>query len=202
MPVRVWDGDAIRASDRDVARRARFGGDGSVGSFGESSQFPKEHFDAFLKGSVPRWLTTDEPTYRAYLELVTQVGPSVVVVTSQGGQFGCRVATAASDKVKALVLVEPAQVGDLRDAHKLVGVPVLILFGDFIDTDPRWQANRDRAQAYVNAINAAGGTAELLNLPDLGIEGNSHCLMAEQNNDVVAKLIHVWLGKRSLLALP
>ena len=37
--------------------------------------------------------------------------------------------------------------------------------------------------AYGEAIKAAGGTADWINLPDIGIKGNSHMLMQDKNSD-------------------
>ena len=71
---------------------------------------------------VPRWTTTDEATIKAYTELVDQVCPCVVLVHSQGGQFGQKVAQARPDLVKALVLVEPAGFGDPDKAGAQVDV--------------------------------------------------------------------------------
>ena len=39
------------------------------------------------------------------------------------------------------------------------------------------------------AIKAAGGSAEWINLPDIGIKGNSHMVMQDKNSDQVAEVI-------------
>ena len=50
-------------------------------------------------------------TLAAYGALLERVGPSVVVAHSQGGFFAWRAAQEWPDKVRALVLVEPASTG-------------------------------------------------------------------------------------------
>jgi hypothetical protein len=70
--------------------------------------FPTEAFDQFMKQSVPRWSSTDVQTQAAYNQLVQKVCPCVIIVHSQGGNFGFNAALAAPDKVKALVVIEPS----------------------------------------------------------------------------------------------
>lgn len=52
--------------------------------------------------------------------------------------------------------------------------------------------------AYGDAIKAAGGTVDWINLPDIGIKGNSHMLMQDKNSDQVADLIQKWLASKAL----
>jgi hypothetical protein len=50
----------------------------------------------------------------------------------------------------------------------------------------------------VEAYNAAGGLAEVLQLPSAGIHGNSHMMMIGRNNLQVAQVIQNWLAKQRL----
>ncbi len=63
----------------------------------EGQQFPVEAFDQFAKQGVPRWVTNDAATQKAYDALVDKVCPCIVVVHSQGGNFGFTAALAAPD---------------------------------------------------------------------------------------------------------
>ena len=45
---------------------------------------------------------------------------------------------------------------------------------------------------------AAGGSADMVDLPKIGIKGNSHMIMMDKNSDVVAGVIQDWLAKRGL----
>ena len=42
-------------------------------------------------------------------------------------------------------------------------------------------------------LKAAGGSIDIVNLPDAGIKGNSHMLMMDKNNGEIADLIQKWL---------
>ena len=162
------------------------------------SQFPTEGYDNFTKQGVPRWTTTDPAIIAAYTELVDKVCPCVVLVHSQSGSFGAKVAEARPDKVKALVMVEPAGAGDLKAAGNLKNTPVLAVYGDYIEQDARWPTIRANGYRYYDAVRAAGGRVDVVNLPEVGIRGNSHMLMMDRNNGQIADLIQKWLGERGL----
>lgn len=49
------------------------------------------------------------------------------------------------------------------------------------------------AKAFVKTVNDFGGDATLIHLPEVGIYGNTHFLMAEKNNVEIYKLILKWL---------
>src|SRR5438445_2249844 len=89
-------------------------------------QFPLDAYEQFMKQGVPRWVTTDEAIVAAYIELVDKVCPCVVLVHSQAGSFGFKVAEARPDKVKALVAVEPTLGGDKSKVGSIKNTPVLV----------------------------------------------------------------------------
>ena len=167
----------------------------------EGQQFPIEAFDQFAKQGVPRWVTNDEATQKAYDALVEKVCPCVVVVHSQGGNFGFNAALAAPDKIKALVAIEPSGAPDPAkvDVGKLKGVPHLIVWGDFRDKVAVWQRVQIAPTKYRDALVAAGGKADVFDLPVMGIKGNTHMLMMDRNSDDVAKLVHDWIAKQGLV---
>src|SRR5436190_15803316 len=146
------------------------------------SQFPLEGYDNFTKQNVPRWTTTDDAIIAAYTALVDKVCPCVVLVHSQSGTFGFKVAQARPDKVKALIAVEPAGPGDPKQAAKLAAIPTLFVYGDYIAQDARWPTIRKTGVAFGEAIRQAGGNVEVVDLPKAGIKGNSHMLMMDRNN--------------------
>ena len=161
-------------------------------------QFPVESYDNFMRQSVPRWTSTDEAIIAAYLALVDKVCPCVLLFHSQAGQFGYKVAQARPDKVKALVAVEPAGDGDVKQAAKLAGIPGLVLYGDYIEKDARWPTIRKNSFAFAEAVNKAGGKIEMVDLPNAGIRGNTHMVMMDRNSDEVAAYIQNWLEKQGL----
>ena len=50
----------------------------------------------------------------------------------------------------------------------------------------------------LDAVRAAGGRADVVNLPQAGIKGNSHMMMMDKNNLQVADVIQGWLEKQGL----
>jgi hypothetical protein len=160
------------------------------------SQFPLEGYDNFTKQGVPRWTSTDGPIIAAYIALVDKVCPCIVLAHSQGGPFAYQVAQARPDKVKALVLVEPAGIGDASKPAALKNTPSVSIYGDFIESDSRWPTIRANNMKFQDAIRAAGGSAELINLPSIGIKGNSHMMMMDKNSGDIAALIQKWLESK------
>ena len=162
------------------------------------SQFPPEGYLNFMRQNVPRWTTTDEAIIRAYTELVDKVGPCVVLVHSQAGQFGQKVAQARPDLVKGLVLVEPAGFGDPSRAEALKNTHILTVYGDYIAQDSRWPGMRKTQLALNERYRQAGAQVDVIDLPEHGIKGNSHMLMMDRNNQQIAHLIQDWLQRKGL----
>ena len=162
------------------------------------NQFPVEGYDNFVKQNVPRWTTTDDATIAAYIAEIDRVGPSVILFHSKAGSFGFKVAQARPDKVKALIAIEPAGVGDIAKADVLKTIPTLIVYGDYIEQDSRWPKIRANGIAFADAIRAAGGSVDVVDLPKAGIKGNSHLVMMDKNNLEVAALIQRWLEGKGL----
>jgi len=162
------------------------------------SQFPVAAYDNFVKQNVPRWTTTDDAILRAYIAEIDKVCPCAILFHSQAGQFGFRAAQARPDKVKALIAVEPAGIGDPQQAAALKGIPVLMIYGDFIEQDARWPQIRRNGIDFTAGIAKAGGKVEVVDLPSVGIRGNSHLLMMDRNNQEIAALIQRWLERQGL----
>jgi pimeloyl-ACP methyl ester carboxylesterase len=151
-----------------------------------------------MKQGVPRWVTTDDEIVKAYIALVDKICPCVVLVHSQSGTFGFRVLEARPDKVKALVAVEPTLGGDKNKIASVKGTPILVVIGDNAKDHPRWKNIRQNSVTYAEAFKAAGGSLDLVDLPDVGIKGNSHMMMMDKNSDQIAGLIQDWLVKKGL----
>jgi pimeloyl-ACP methyl ester carboxylesterase len=87
---------------------------------------------------------------------------------------------------------DPAKAAALRD------VPVLMVYGDYITQDARWPAIRANGLRFAEAVRAAGGTVDVVDLPERGIRGNSHMIMMDRNGDQVAQLVQELLAGRGL----
>ncbi|MCW5690578.1 MAG: esterase [Pseudolabrys sp.] len=201
----IWPSEPAFLNYKDPYERFRIGqGEGSWNADPAKqrpipgTQFPVEAYENFMKQTVPRWLSTDDAIIAAYVALVDKICPCVVLMHSQGGSFGFKVAEKRPDKFKAIVAVESASAGVIANAPALKSVPVLMLFGDHVDTHPRWAAYKKIDVAYADAVRAAGGKVDFVSLPDVGITGNSHMLMMEKNNAAIADLIDKWLVGQGL----
>jgi pimeloyl-ACP methyl ester carboxylesterase len=162
--------------------------------------FPIEAFDQFMKQGVPRWATTDAQIQAAYNELVQKIGPCVIIVHSQGGNFAFNAALAAPDKVKALIAIEPSGAPKPEaTGGKLKGVPHLVVWGDFIGQSDLWKRFVPASQRYAEALRADGGVADWWELPKLGVSGNGHMLMMDKNSDQIAQMVQKWMAEKGLM---
>ncbi len=88
----------------------------------------------------------------------------------------------------------------LEDFKKFTRYPIVLYYGDFIPSEPSknphtdyWRAAVKMAHLWADCVNKYGGNAQVVELPKLGIYGNSHFMFAEKNNVVVAQLLETWL---------
>ncbi|HEY6817337.1 MAG TPA: alpha/beta fold hydrolase [Croceibacterium sp.] len=145
-----------------------------------------------------------------------RVGPSVLVTSSAGGLRALLAAT-QSDKVRAIVAYEnpgylfpegegpegaDSPFGPLRVTReeflRLTKVPMQFVWGDNLDKSPLWQSRLEQCRAFVALINANGGQAEILLLPNKGLRGNTHMPFADMNNEAVAALLAEYLAAKGL----
>jgi len=201
----IWPDKPILSTYADPFERFRIGtGEGSWSpdpakqKLMPNEQFPVEAYANYMKQIVPRWLSTDDAIIAAYIALVDKVCPCVLLLHSQGGAFGLKVAEARPEKVSAIVAVESAGGGTLAKAAALKNVPILMMFGDNVDLHARWVTYRKLDLEYAGAVRAAGGKVDVINLPDIGIKGNSHMVMMDKNNGAVADVIQRWLVEQGL----
>lgn len=199
----VTPGEPVFLTVSNPYERFRIGdGPGSYerGTTLPGCQFPADRasYLQFTKQNVPRWTTTDDAITAAYVALLDKVGPSVVMIHSQAGLFGWRAAQARPDLVRALVLLEPAGIGDPAQVAALKGIPQLVVYGDNIAADARWPAIRARGVAFADQVRGAGGHVDVVDLPEHGIHGNSHMMMMDRNNLEVAAFVQRWLAEQGL----
>jgi pimeloyl-ACP methyl ester carboxylesterase len=163
-------------------------------------QFPIAHFDQMAKQSGPMWTVNNDATQKAYDELVRKVGPCIIVAHSHGGQFAYASALHNPDIVKALVLIEPSSAPnpEKSDAAAAANVPTLTVWGDYLDQFDLYKHVTDANRKWQHAIEDVGGTSDWLDLPALGIRGNSHMIMWDDNSNVVADMMLDWLGRQGL----
>jgi hypothetical protein len=163
--------------------------------------FPTASFDQFAKQMVPMWGSNGPNIQNAYDALVQKICPCVIVVHSQGGNFGFNMVRNAPDKVKALVALEPSGSPDPTkvDLTPVKNVPTLVVWGDFMEGYERWMEIRTNVAKYEKALRKAGAVVEHVDLPTTGIKGNSHMMMMDRNSDQVAGVVQKWFEKQGLM---
>lgn len=162
-------------------------------------RFPAADIETFLCQSVPRWGCNNVATQRAYDALLQRMGGGVIILThSQGGNFGLTAALHAPERVRAVISLEPSGAPDpaKRDPRPLKDVPHLFLWGDYLDQHPFWVESRPASERWRDALQQTGCAVTWSELPTLGIHGNSHALMSDDNSDALAGLVLDWLRER------
>lgn len=103
------------------------------------------------------------------------------------------------NKVQAPQEVSP------EEFENLTKMPILIIYGDNIAKEKSdnfnsevWRISKYRAQQMAERINARGGDAKLVVLPELGIKGNTHAPFADLNNLEIAKILENFLHEKGL----
>ena len=91
---------------------------------------------------------------------------------------------------------------------RLARIPIRIIYGDHVPKTPNGIPAEDfwHALAYGPAggvpfaekVNARGGRASFVALPDIGITGNTHFIIADTNNVEIADLLSVYLAEQGL----
>lgn len=163
-------------------------------------------------------------------ELFKQTGPAILITHSNSGKYGWATAMAQPSLVKAIVAYEPgnyifpegekqadiprgelyvatmdAPTVSLEEFKKLTQIPILVVFGDNIATEPSnvfnsevWRASSIRGRQFVETVNRHGGDAQIVFLTDLGMQGNTHIPFADLNNVQVANQLEAWLKAKKL----
>jgi pimeloyl-ACP methyl ester carboxylesterase len=149
-------------------------------------QFPSEFYDQYIKQSVPAYRdATQNPKIAADLvALIDEIGPCILLGWSTGGSNVLNAAAQRPNLVKGLIAIEPA---GAFNVNAVATVPMFLIQGD--------NSSADGVNNIAAQVNALGGDATALWLPDAGIFGNGHTMMAELNNEQIADLIESWVGQ-------
>jgi hypothetical protein len=74
----------------------------------------------------------------------------------------------------------------------------MMMYGDNTKNHPRWSKIRQGGVDYAGVLKAARGSVDVVDLPDAGLQGNSHMIMMDRNSGQVADLIQKWLVSKGL----
>jgi pimeloyl-ACP methyl ester carboxylesterase len=192
----VWPGDSIVRSAQEAWGLFRFGRSEDFANRTPfpGQRFPTDHLDTFIMGHIPRWLTTGEAAVSTFEAVLERIGPCCVVTHSQGGEVAFRAAARHPALVPYLVALEPSGFSD--DPAAFVNRSVLVISGDYLDATPLWVSLTERTEAFVAALREAGASATLWSLARMGINGNSHMVMMDDNNAAIAEMLSRWILER------
>ena len=181
----------------------------------------------FFRQSVPNTGPYDVAVNIAAVSaLFDRIGPGVLVTHSQSGTLGWRTAI-RNLQIRAIVSYEPGgdflfPEGEapavpfgsrtftpptipLSDFMQLTKIPIIVYYGDNIPEQPttnpaqeQWRVFRALARQWRDAVNRHGGDVTLVELPSIGIRGNTHFPMSDLNNVTIADLLSEFLHKKGL----
>ncbi len=149
----------------------------------------------FWKQMVPdfnRALPTPNPTLTNLSTLSIALAGAVLVSHSESGIFPFQTAHISTQGIAGIIAIEPGACTNL-DIAAVAKIPSLILYGDNVSKFTNWANSLQTCTAFAAQVKAAGGNIQVLQLPSLGILGNSHMLMQDKNNLVIGNLLVQWI---------
>ncbi|MDC7786193.1 esterase [Rhodoplanes sp. TEM] len=162
-------------------------------------RFPLAAKDEFYKQMVVDWIATmptPNPTVTALSQLAKQLDGTVLISHSQSGIYPFQTAALDTRGIAAIVSIEPgtcpSATGDLKP---YLGIPIMVLWGDYVETSSRWAPRLKACRAFAEALTKAGGRIDHVVLPEIGIKGNSHMLMQDDNSLEIADRLVAWIEK-------
>ncbi|WP_426959257.1 hypothetical protein [Muricoccus radiodurans] len=162
-------------------------------------QFPLEAQAEFWRQMVPDWnfsTPSPNPTVVAMGELSRQLNGAVLISHSQSGIYPFQTAAMNRAGIAGIVSIEPGACPAAdSDMTPYRDMPILILWGDYVQESPRWAPRLQMCRDFTRAANAAGGRVEHVVLPEIGIRGNSHMLMQDRNSIELADWLVGWIGR-------
>ncbi|MFD2182808.1 esterase [Rhodoplanes azumiensis] len=165
----------------------------------DGMRFPVAAKDEFYKQMVVDWIATmptPNPTVKALSELSKTLDGTVLISHSQSGIYPFQTAALDTTGIAGIVSIEPgtcpAATGDLKP---YMNIPIMVLWGDYVETSSRWAPRLKACREFAEALTKAGGRIDHVVLPDLGIKGNSHMLMQDDNSLEIADRLVAWIEK-------
>jgi len=181
----------------------------------------------FFRQMVPNTGPYDaEVNTNAVAALFEKIGPGILVTHSQSGGPGWRTAI-KNRNVRGIVSFEPGgdfvfPEGEApaitfarraftpptipsSDFMQLTKIPIVVYYGDNIPEQPttnpgqeQWRVFLAIARAWRDVVNRHGGDVTLVELPAIGIHGNTHFAMSDLNNVDIANHLSAFLRRKGL----
>jgi len=162
-------------------------------------QFPIDAISEFWKQTLPDWassLATPNPTVPALSALAIRLNGTILVSHSQSGIYPFQTASLDTRGIAGIISIEPSACPDpTGDVTPYTKMPIMILWGDYIDLSPRWSPRLAACKEFAQAVKKSGGAIENVVLPEVGRRGNSHMLMQDRNNLEIADWLLAWLDR-------
>ena len=169
-------------------------------------QFPVQAADELYKQMIPDLNSTlpmPNPTWKNMAALGVKLHGAVLIGHSESGFFPEEAAMIDPTGVKGIVSIEMGCTTNLSASQlsTLSKIPILVMFGDHLgDVQGRfaniWMENLKTCDTFVDQVKKAGGNAQMMYLPKMGIMGNSHMMMQDKNNVQLADLILGWIDQQ------
>ncbi|MGI9505954.1 MAG: alpha/beta fold hydrolase [Geminicoccaceae bacterium] len=179
----VFEGEPILRSLEEAWSLFRIGppeGFAARAAFRDQA-FPVSAFETLGRYLVPRWLTTTPLQSAALIALLERTGRAVVVCHSQSGEITFDAAERRPDLFDAILAVEPSATPCDLAAYR--HIPIVLMIGDHLDMDARWQGRLERWQTVTTALAAAGADCRLLDTAKEIRPGGSHMLMMDSHSE-------------------
>lgn len=163
----------------------------------------------------------------AMVKVFEKSGDGILITHSAGGGPGWATAM-KTDKVRGVIALEPGtfpfpegevpeveatsspfpaagQAVSMADFMKLTKIPIVVYYGDNIPSEPtdnwgldNWRVRLNLAKKWEAVMKKYGGDVSVVHLPDIGIKGNTHFLMADTNNVEIANVMENWMKEKGL----
>lgn len=180
----LWEGQPIVRTMEEAWSLFRFGaaeGFATRTAF-EGQMFPVEHLKGLCRGFVPRWTSTLACQAAALAEVLAKLKRAQVMCHSQGTQVVFSAAERVPERMDRIIALEPS--GLPADGF---GVPLKMVFGDFLDATDTWRGLVARCKAFARTH---GDVVTWMDLAEHGLSGHSHMMMMDRNNaDVLGKIL-------------
>jgi pimeloyl-ACP methyl ester carboxylesterase len=196
--------------------------------FYPNTQFPQAALEQFYRQSVAGIADDAVVIANAIVALFDRIGPAILVTHSQGGLMGwlagahsrhVKAIIAYEPFVSCLPDGDDPSLPPLSDGSaaasletisarefaRLAEIPIQIVWGDNIPNEPHpavgidvWRLSAMASRKFVNALSRRGGDAVILDLPSVGIRGNTHFPFSDLNSLEIADLLSDFLHRKHL----
>lgn len=188
----------------------------------------KTSLEQFFHQMTPDTGAFDEMVVvNAMAAVFERTGDSVLITHSAGGGPGWKTAI-KTDKIRGIISLEPGtfpfpegEVPEteatsspfpaagtavpMADFLKLAKIPIVVYFGDNIPSVPtenwgqdNWRVRLNLAKKWEKVMKKYGGDVTVVDLPEIGVKGNTHFMMADLNNVQVADVMERWMKEKGL----